>query len=86
MANRTSERVAVGDRLSCGHCGTEIRMEQVGTGHVQCCERPLRPSVGNVPAGAGAAHARCEDCGNEACIEHDGGGSLSCCHAQMIRD
>ena len=88
MANGTTGRAAVGDRLQCVGCGTQVRMETVGGGRMECCDQPLTLANGAVAVNAvvgQGVHARCTGCGNEVGIERDGGGSLSCCADPMLR-
>jgi hypothetical protein len=87
----TSEPSAPGSRLRCGSCGTEVRIEQVGGGRIECCDQPLTAVTGAGAAGAfadraqPAGRARCAGCGNEVTIERDGGGDLECCNEGMQR-
>lgn len=89
MAGDTSERLGAGSLLHCGHCGTEVRLEHVGGGRMECCDTPLTGSTAAAhqqTAGADpGARARCTGCGNEVCIEQDGGGALECCNEAMVR-
>jgi desulfoferrodoxin-like iron-binding protein len=87
----TSERLGPGSRLYCRRCGTEVRLERVGGGRMECCDQALVGATGAGAAGAFADRAnpthraRCTGCGNEVTIERDGGGRLECCNEEMVR-
>ncbi len=80
----TSEGLRPGAHLACAHCGSAVRLEEIGGGRIECCEAPMR---GHAGAGSGVARgrARCAGCGNQVAIERDGGGRLECCNEDMER-
>lgn len=88
MEGPGAEAAAAGSRLRCMRCGTSVRLERVGGGRMECCDRPLRPTAdagggARTEAAADLGRVRCAGCGNEARLEHDGGGTLCCCNKEM---
>jgi desulfoferrodoxin-like iron-binding protein len=87
MAGETSEALDVGAHLACARCGTQVRLERVGGGRMECCDEPLASAA--AAAGARTARAerraRCAGCGNEVAVERDGGGQLECCSEEMAQ-
>ncbi len=80
-----SEAVRTGQHLQCGHCGTEVKMQRVGGGRMECCDAPLQ-ACSDDRGEQVSGQARCSGCGNEAAIVRDGGGELECCNEGMERE